>query len=113
MKIEQLVKTNALFDFYGGLLTDNQQNILRSYLRYNASLSEIADEFSITRQGASDILRRAMRKLEELESCLGLVAKYQTIMQNIPTITKKITTDKTLQDKIEVEFSKLIKTLED
>ena len=113
MRIDQLVKNNALFDFYGGLLTDNQQSILRSYLEYNASLSEIADEFGITRQGVSDILRRAIKRLEDLENTLGLVAKYEKIVLNIPVVAKKITNNTDLQNQIDVEFSKLIKTLED
>ena len=113
MRIDQLVKTNALFDFYGGLLTGNQQSIVRSYLVYNASLSEIAEEFGITRQAVSDVLRRAIKKLEELENTLGLVSKYEKIIQNVPVIAKKITNNTDLQNKIDVEFSKLIKTLED
>ena len=41
------------------------------------SLSEIADEQGITRQGVHDLIRRCDRTLLGYEEKLGLIAKFQ------------------------------------
>ena len=113
MNLDQLLHISALLDFYGGMLTINQRQITRSYIDYNASLAEIAVENGTTRQAVSDVVRRSVKKLEDLEAKLGLVAKYNSIMKAIPDISKKVTDSKEMQQKINFEFEKLIKTLED
>ena len=113
MNLDQLLQISALLDFYGGILTANQRLITRSYIDYNASLAEIAIQNGTTRQAVSDVVRRSIKKLEELEAKLGLVAKYNSILKAIPSITKKFKIDEETQQKINFEFEKLIKTLED
>lgn len=113
MKLDQLLQTNVLLDFYGGILTDNQKKIVRSYLDYNASLAEIAEELKISRQAVSDVLRRSIKKLEEMEEQLGLIKKYRKILEEVPIVATKITADVVLQKKINEEISDLVKTLED
>ena len=56
------------------------------YYEENLSLSEIADEFGISRQGVSDALRNAVRALNEYERKLGLVEKLQKTNQAIAQI---------------------------
>ena len=56
------------------------------YYEENLSLSEIADEFDISRQGVSDALRNAVRALNEYERKLGLVEKLQKTNQAIAEI---------------------------
>lgn len=56
------------------------------YYEENLSLSEIADEFGISRQGVSDALRNAVRALNEYERKLGLVEKLQKTNQAIAEI---------------------------
>ncbi|MBQ7977536.1 MAG: DNA-binding protein [Clostridia bacterium] len=113
MKINQVIRACGLLDFYGGLLTEKQLFIARSYLNYNASLSEIADESGTTRQAVSEILRRTLNKLEDMEKKLGLYAKYEKILENIPQKAKAITKDEALMGKITEEFTQLFKSLED
>ena len=67
------MKYSVLFDYYGALLSENQRNVIDLYYNEDFSLSEIADEISITRQGVHDALHRAESALDEFEHQLGLV----------------------------------------
>ena len=48
-----------LFDYYGELLTEKQKTCFDLYYNQDLSLSEIAEEAGITRQGVHDTLARA------------------------------------------------------
>ncbi len=45
---------SSLLDLYGGMLTEKQQNFLDYYYNDDLSLSEIAQNEGITRQGVYD-----------------------------------------------------------
>ena len=45
-----------LLDFYGEVLTEKQREMLRQYYNDDLSLSEIGENFGITRQGARDAI---------------------------------------------------------
>ena len=65
-----------LFDFYGDLLTERQRTAYGMYYNDNLSLSEIAEELSVSRQGARDAVQRAADGLRAYEARLGLVFKH-------------------------------------
>lgn len=48
-----------LFDFYGDMLTDKQRDVVELYYDNDLSLSEIAENEGITRQGVRDSIKRA------------------------------------------------------
>lgn len=50
-----------LSDFYGNLLTERQQEVIRFYYEQDLSLGEIAEHLKISRQAVHDILKRAER----------------------------------------------------
>ncbi|MCR5149805.1 MAG: DNA-binding protein [Clostridiales bacterium] len=75
-----------LFDFYGDLLTEKQRNFLDYYYNDDLSLSEIAENEGITRQGVRDAIKRAQGQLEELESCLGLAQRFSDIKECVNRI---------------------------
>lgn len=77
--VEKRVAINWLMDFYGPLLTENRAKLLRLYCEEDLSLSELAEEAGITRQGVHDALTRAQAQLEEYERKLGLVARYRRL----------------------------------
>ena len=56
--MEKIVEQGLLYDFYGELLTAHQRQIYESIVYENLSLSEIAEEQGITRQGVHDIVKR-------------------------------------------------------
>ena len=65
-----------LYDFYGELLTPHQRRIYEDVVVNDLSLSEIAKEQGISRQGVHDLVRRCDKILEEYERKLGLVEKF-------------------------------------
>src|SRR5690606_21408142 len=68
---------NELFDFYGQLLTERQRTVFRRYYHEDLSLSEIGEEFEISRQAVHDVLRRCEQTLESFERKLGLLARHR------------------------------------
>ena len=69
------VKMSMLLEIYGNLLTSTQKDTVSLYYDQNLSLSEIAEELQITRQGVSKNIKLADEKLLDLEQKLGLLAK--------------------------------------
>ena len=76
MVLDENVRLCLLNDFYGALLTSNQQSVLDSYLNFNMPLTEISENLGITRQAVLDTIKKATKKLEEFESELGMLKKY-------------------------------------
>ena len=60
-----------LLDFYGEVLTPKQREMLRQYYNDDLSLSEIGENFGITRQGARDAIKHGETALRELEEKVG------------------------------------------
>ena len=69
------LEMTLLFDYYGDLLTERQK--LCFDMRYNQdlSLSEIAMELNVSRQGVYDNLNRAEALLKNMEEKTGLVSR--------------------------------------
>jgi predicted DNA-binding protein YlxM (UPF0122 family) len=74
--MEKFVEMSLLFDFYGKVLTDRQQDIVDLYYMKDLSLGEIAEYLNISRQAVHDNLRRAERQLKNMEQRLGLVGRF-------------------------------------
>ena len=79
--MERIVKQPLLYDFYGELLTEHQKQIYEDVVLNDYSLSEIAEDRGITRQGVHDLIRRCDRALEEYERKLGLVERFLCIKE--------------------------------
>lgn len=70
-----------LLDYYGGLLPEKQRRLVEYYYCDDLSLSEIADNEDITRQGARDSIVRAVSKLKKYEESVGFVAKAVSVKE--------------------------------
>ena len=86
MKIDDVIQTSLLYDFYGSLLTDRQREVMELYYGENLSLSEIAAEFSISRQGVHDLVKRCSQTLKGYEEKLHLVEKFVSIRDKVKQI---------------------------
>ncbi len=75
-----------LLDFYSGLLTEKQREVMNYYYNDDLSLGEIAANEGITRQGVRDSIKRAETQLMELESQLGLVRRFREIHSGLEQI---------------------------
>lgn len=60
----------GLWDTYKGLLTPTQQEITDLYFNLDLTLSEIAEQKGISRQGVSECLKTCKKQLEEYEEKL-------------------------------------------
>ena len=76
-EIEERVELSILYDFYGALLKENQQRMFEASILEDYNFAEIAEEEGISRQGAYDAIKRAIKQLRGYEDKLGLVAKFQ------------------------------------
>ena len=81
--MEKFVEQTFLFDFYGELLTERQRQVYTSVVFEDYSLSEVAEELGISRQGVHDMIRRCNRTLEEYEEKLHLVEKFLNIRSQV------------------------------
>lgn len=75
--MEERVWLNWLLDFYGPLLTEHRQEVVRLYCEEDLSQQEIADQLRITRQGVFDTLAKARKQLTGYEEKLGLVKRHR------------------------------------
>lgn len=75
MSHEKNLEIGLLLDYYKGFLTDNQKKVLDYYYNEDYSLSEIAAQLGISRQGAQDNIARSQKKLLDMEQKLGLLKK--------------------------------------
>ena len=64
-------KISILLDYYGQLLTDKQFDMLNYYYNEDLSLSEIAENEGISRQGVYDAVKRAEEQLLSFEEKIG------------------------------------------
>ena len=73
----QTYRMTMLFDFYGELLTARQREFFDLYYNEDLSLSEIADNTGISRQGVRDVIVRAEGVMQELEDKTGIVRRFE------------------------------------
>ncbi len=88
--IEKITRMAFLLDFYGGLLTDKQQQCLDMHYNQDMSLAEIGEIFAVSRQAVHDILKRAENFLEEYEERLGLVKRFMRNREDLSLVSEKL-----------------------
>ena len=77
---------SMLLDFYGDLLTDKQRECFSLYYNEDLSLSEIAEQRGISRQGVWDNIRRAEASLRDMEEKTGLIRRFRQIRQGLESL---------------------------
>lgn len=100
------MRRSLLYDFYGELLTDRQKKVYQEAVFDDLSLTEIAEEEGISRQGVHDMIRRCDKALQGYEDKLGLVdrfARTRKLVGEIHALAQefKVTGDRDCVDKIE------------
>ncbi len=79
-----------LADFYGEMLTDNQRKFIEYYYSDDLSLSEIAQNEGITRQGVRDAVKRAETQLYDMEKKLGFAERARRITEALDVVMENI-----------------------
>lgn len=74
---------SLLLDFYGEMLSEKQRDIIDDYYNSDLSLSEIAEDKNITRQGVRDSIKRSETQLVDMENKLGLYKKFKNVNEKL------------------------------
>lgn len=77
MKPEEKKRMSLMLDFYGGLLTPRQKEIFEQYYDDDLSLTEVAENTGITRQGVRESIKKAEATLLAAEEKLGFYEAWQ------------------------------------
>ena len=82
------LEISYLLDFYGDCLTEKQRSFIDFYYNDDLSLSEIAENENITRQGVRDAIKRAENTLIDLENKLGFAKKSSELTKCLNDISE-------------------------
>ena len=74
--MKEIARKALLFDFYGELLTEHQKKVYEDAVMNDYSLSELAEEYGVSRLGIHDLLKRFDAILEGYEEKLGLIKRF-------------------------------------
>ena len=86
--MEKIARQNMLYDFYGELLTQHQRSIYEDAVFGDLSLSELAEDYGISRQGVHDLIKRCDKLLEGYEAKLHLLESFLMIRDKAGKITE-------------------------
>lgn len=85
--MEKNMEVSLLFDFYGELLKSSGRKAVYLYYNEDLSLSEIAEQTGITRQGVRDSIKRCEQQLFDFEEKLGLLARFGQLESGLDEIS--------------------------
>lgn len=86
--MEKIVIQTLLYDFYGELLTEHQRSVYEDAVYNDMSLSEIAEQYNISRQGVHDLIKRCDKILDGYEEKLHLVEKFTGAKEKISQLVE-------------------------
>ena len=112
---DEVTTVNLLYDFYGELLTERQRQVMNLYYEENLSLSEIAEEFGISRQAVHDALKNGEKALRGYEGKLCIVRKFeetQKAVLKIDSIINQIAADQRTPDCVKDEILNVKKIID-
>ena len=73
---EKNLQIGYLLDFYGDVLSDRKRSVLDDYYNNDLSLSEIAADLGISRQGVRELIKKAEEELNFYEQKLHLAQRF-------------------------------------
>jgi predicted DNA-binding protein YlxM (UPF0122 family) len=122
--VKDAARMSLLFDYYGQLLSERQQEIFSLYHEDNYSRGEIGKEYSISRQGVHDALKKGETALVRYEAKLGLIAKHEEYLHALKSVeetAKKLIADEAIssisvkkdEDRIKRRLRQIKKTVSD
>lgn len=84
------MKISLLIDFYGELLSEHKREAIELYYNEDLSLSEIAEQMGISRQGVRDLVKKSETLLSEYEDKLGLAKRFSDVKASLESISHDI-----------------------
>ncbi len=114
--LEKHLKYGKLYDYYGEILKEKHNKVIKQYYLQDLSLKEISENLDITRQGVYDLLKRAEKNLDEIDNKLNIIEKQEKYKNDmiliIENMREEITNNNTkkINEKIK-ELIDLIKEI--
>lgn len=90
-KLDNFLKYSVLFSYYGELFPKKKKQYLELYLEENSSLSEIAEQYGVTRQAVFDNIKKGVKKLDEYESKLRIFEKERELKKKLEYLKENFT----------------------
>lgn len=84
---EERLMRSMLLDFYGELLTPRQRQCYDLHYNEDLSLSEIAEQCGVSRQGVWDNIRRAESALSQMEEKTGLIRRFGQYRETLERVS--------------------------
>lgn len=81
--LEKQFYLNQLYDDYKELLTEKQRKYFEDYYFQNLTLSEMSENYQVSRNAVHKQIKDVEEKLNHYESCLHLFEKKQKIMESL------------------------------
>lgn len=89
--MEEVFYFNELYDLYGELLTDKQRKYFEDYYFNNLSFSEMAENYSVSRNAIFKQIHIVTDKLQEYEQILKLLEKRHKLEKIMEKVDDKDT----------------------
>ena len=92
------LEMSLLFDFYGGMLTEKQQECFDMRYNQDLSLGEIGQALGVSRQAVCDNLARTealLRKMEDNIGCVRRSLRTRKAVQQIQEAANQLPEDPT------------------
>ena len=105
MEIEQIIKVSQPYDLSSELLSQKQKQYLNDYFFNDLSLTEISENYEISKQAVSNNIKRTIIELEQFEEKLNLIKLNNERLFLLNEI-RKLTDNEEILDYIE-QLSKL------
>lgn len=90
--MENNIYISSLYDIYGELLTEIQKKYFEDYYFNNYSLSEISENYNVTRNAVHKSIKESEKNLNNFEEKLGYAKKIKRI--------KELNIDKRIKEQI-------------
>lgn len=97
------LKVAELLDTYGSILNDKQRLAMEYYYYEDYSLSEISQNFGVSRQGINDLIKRSKAMLYSCEENLGIIKRRQNCLKKLQEIKNNFDNPKLLKQIQELE----------
>ena len=100
-----------LLDFYGDILSEKKRSVMELYYNEDLSLSEIAEQFGISRQGVRDIVKKTEEELFFWEEKLGLAKRDLELRGRAERILSLLPQEQNVSSELESEIRALLEDI--
>ena len=104
-KLEEKIVLMELYDLYQNLLTEKQRQYFEAAYYDDSSMSEIADEYEVSRNAVHDQLKKTISKLQDIEKAVHL-REHNSKINSLFEVLKNLESKEQMIEMIE-EYEKV------